>query len=109
MLELESLAIHIEEAANHITPKGFCQGVGKLEGQYHICLNKDVIPVQHSPLRVPVALRDRLKETLNSLVTQGIIMPMTCSTPCINSIVVVPKKDGSPQICLGPEDLNCAI
>ena len=76
-------------------PKVFCQGVGKLEGEYHIHLNKDTIPIQHSPWRVPVALRDRLKETLDSLVTQGIIMPVTQLTLWINAIVVVPKKDGS--------------
>jgi len=58
-------------------PKVFCQGVGKLEGEYHIRLNKHAIPVQHSPRRVPVALRDRLKDKLDSLVTQGIIMPVT--------------------------------
>lgn len=89
--------------------KDFCQEVGKLEGEYHICLNKDVIPVQHSPRQVPVALRDRLKENLNSLVTQGIIIPMTRSIPWVNSIAVVPKKDGSLQIFLGPKDLNRGI
>ena len=76
-------------------PKVFCQGTGKLEGEYHISLNKDAIPIQHSPQQVPVVLRDRLKEVLDRLVTQGIIAPVTQLTPWINSIVVVPKKDGS--------------
>ena len=58
---------------------------------------------------MPVALRDRLKETLDSLVTQSVIMLVTQPTPCINSIVVVPKKDGSLRICLDPKDLNHAI
>ena len=58
---------------------------------------------------MPVALRDWLKETLDSLVTQSFIMPVTQLTPWINSIVVVPKKDGSLRICLHPKDLNRAI
>ena len=60
--------------------KDLYQGVGKIEGEYHICLNKDVIPIQHSPRQVPVALRNQLKETLNSLVTQGIIIPDTINS-----------------------------
>ena len=36
-------------------------------------------------------------------------MPVTQPTPWINSIVVVPKKDGSLRICLDPKDLNRAI
>ena len=84
-------------------------GVGKLEGECHIHLNKDVTPIQHSPRRVPVALWDRLKETLDSLVAQHIIVQVTQLTPWINSMVVVPKKDGTFRICLDPKDLYCAI
>ena len=83
-------------------PNVFGRGVGKLEGEYHIRLHKDVTPIQHSPRRVPVALRDRLKDTLENLVAQHIIVPVT-------SIVVVPKKDGTLRICLDPKDLNGAI
>ena len=36
-------------------------------------------------------------------------MPVTQPTPWINSIEVVPKKDGTLQICLDPKDLNIAI
>ena len=90
-------------------PNVFGQGVGKLEGDYCIRLNKDATPTQHSPRRIPVALRDRLKETLDSLVAQNIIMPVTQPTHWINSIVVVPKKDGTLRICLDPKDLNHAI
>ncbi len=34
-------------------------------------------PVQHPPRRVPVALRGRLQETLDVLVQQDIIAPVT--------------------------------
>jgi len=90
-------------------PEVFHEGVGKLEGEYHIRLNEDAKPVQHTPRRVPVALRDRLKETLDNLVQQNIITPITKPTPWINSMVVVPKKNGTLRICLDPKDLNHAI
>ena len=83
--------------------------MGCLEGEYHIRLNADIDPVQHAPRRVPVALRERLQETLDDLVQQDILAPVTEPTPWVNSMVVVPKKDGKLRICLDPKDLNLAI
>ena len=50
----------------------FSEGVGRLESEYHIRLASQIDPVQHAPRRVPVALRERLKETLEELVQQDI-------------------------------------
>ena len=75
-------------------PKVFSEGVGLLEGIYHIRLDPSIDPVQHAPRRVPVPLRDILKVTLEDLVKQDIIAPVTEPTSWISSIVVVPKKMG---------------
>ena len=85
-------------------PIVFGSGVGQLDGQYHIRLDETVPPVQHSPRKVPVAIREQLKETLADLTDQGIIIPVQNPTQWISSIVVVPKKDGSFRICLDPKD-----
>ena len=90
-------------------PKVFSEGVGQLEGEYHIRLDPMIDPVQHAPRRVPVALRDCLKETLDGMVQQDIIVPVTKPTSWISSIVAVPKKNGRLRICLDPKDLNKAI
>ena len=90
-------------------PKVFGEGVGCLEGEYHIRLNAEIDSVQHAPRRVHVALRERLQETLDDLVQQDILAPVTEPTPWVNSMVVVPKKDGKLRICLDPKDLNLAI
>ena len=90
-------------------PKVFKEGVGKIAGNYNIRLNPRVMPVQHAPRRVPVALRQRLKETLNSMVRANIIAPVTEPTQWISSMVVVPKKNGTLRICLDPKELNAAI
>jgi len=87
-------------------PMVFSQGVGKLEGHYHIRLSPDAVPTQHCPRRVPAALRERLQGTLEDLVKEHIITPVTEPTPWINSMVVVPKKNGTLRICLDPRDLN---
>ena len=68
-----------------------------------------VPPGQHPPRRVPVPLRNILKETLENLVQQNILAPVQKPTPWISSMVVVPKKDGKPCICLDPRDHNRAI
>ena len=61
---------------------------------------------QYSTPQVPVALRDQLQETLDDLVKQEVLAPVTKPT---NSMVVVPKKDGKMRICLDPRDLNKAV
>ena len=90
-------------------PKVFSDGVGLLEGNYHIRLDTSIDPVQHSPRRVPVPLRAHLKATLEDLVKQEILAPVTEPTPWISFMVVVPKKNGTLRICLDPQDLNKAI
>ena len=74
-------------------PKVFSDGVGLLQGHYHIRLDSNAVPMQHAPRRVPVPLRARLKETLDDLVRQEILAPVEQPTPWISSMVVVPKKD----------------
>ena len=90
-------------------PMVFSGGVGLLEGVYHIRLDPAVEPVQHSPRRIPVPLRNSLQDTLDDLVQQDIIAHVTEPTPWISSMVVVPKKNGTLCICLDPKDLNKAI
>ena len=81
-------------------PEVFHQGVGKLEGEYHIRLSKDVNPVQHTPRQVPVTLRDRLKETLDNLVQQHIITPITKPTPGLTLWSWYPRKMGHYEFAL---------
>ena len=90
-------------------PNVFGEGVGQLDGEYRIRLDETADPVQHAPGRVPVALREQLKQTLDDLEQQEIVAPVTAPTTWVNSMVVVPKKNGKLRNCLDPKDLNCAI
>ena len=90
-------------------PDVFSPGIGQLDGEYHIHVDDNYRPIQHAPRRVPVAIREQLKETLTQLTNQDIIQPVTEPTQWISSMVVVPKRNGSLCICLDPKDLNRAI
>ena len=48
-----------------------------MHGLYHMEIDETVRLVVHPPRKVPVALRDRLKEELDKLVKEGIITPAT--------------------------------
>ena len=43
-------------------------GVGKMGNDYNLTLRDGATPVVHAPRRVPFALRDKLKSTLDELV-----------------------------------------
>ena len=83
------------------------QGIGCLEGEYHIESDKSVTPVVHPPRRVP--LQKPLKYELDSLVSQGIISKVTQPTDWVNSCVCVTKSNGQIRLCLDPKDLNKAV
>jgi len=46
-------------------PDVFDDGLGVLEGEYHIRIDESAKPVQHAPRRGQVALRGKIKETLD--------------------------------------------
>jgi transposase InsO family protein len=85
------------------------QGIGCFEQECKIILDPNVPPVVHAPRRVPVALRDALKEELDKLVGQDILSPVTYPTDWVNSCVCVSKSNGKIRLCLDPKDLNNAI
>lgn len=83
--------------------------MGQLSGEYRIRIDPNAQLVQHVPRRVAVALRAKLRETLEDLVEQDVIEQVKTPTPWISSVVVVPKKNGKLRVCLDPKDLNNAI
>lgn len=75
-------------------PKVFGESLRQLVGEYKIRLDETVPPVQHAPRRIAVALRLKLKETLDDLEAQVVIAQVTTPTKWISSIVTVSKKNG---------------
>ena len=83
-------------------------GLGCLPGEYHIEIDQNIRPVQHTSRRVPVPLKAKLKEKIDEMEKEGIIIQETKSTDWISSLVAV-QKPGKLRVCIDPRDLNRAI
>ena len=90
-------------------PEVFAKVTGAMQGEYTIRLDRNAQPVQHTPRRVPLAIRDKVCQKLKELEENGIIQQITKPTPWISSMVEVVKPNGQLRICLDPRDLNKAI
>ena len=84
-------------------------GLGKLEIPCRIRVDTDVQPIVHRPRRIPVAIHSALKETLDEMVADSVIAPVTEATDWVSSMVVVHKPSGALRMCMDPKDLNQAI
>uniref|UniRef100_A0A8D8RNC4 Uncharacterized protein K02A2.6 n=1 Tax=Cacopsylla melanoneura TaxID=428564 RepID=A0A8D8RNC4_9HEMI len=84
------------------------KGLGRLEGKYDIEIEDKIVPVKKIPRRVPIALKDKLKQKLNELEAKGVIQKETEPTEWISNLVMVNKND-KLRLCLDPKDLNKAI
>ena len=73
-------------------PDVFDENVGLLEGCYHIKINNSIVPTQHAPRRIPVAIRDQLERELIDLEQRGVIAKTEGPTEWVSSMVAVRKK-----------------
>ena len=76
------------------------EGLGHF-GDTKIVTEPSITPVQHSPSRLPVALRERVKAKLADLKKKGIVEKVTIPTDWISSMVVVTTPN-KIKICLDP-------
>ena len=83
-------------------------GLGNL-GKHHIVIDKAVPPIVHPPRKVPFGISSKLKDTLKTLESTGVIAQMNGHTGWVNSLVIAEKKNGSLRLCLDPRDSNMAI
>ena len=89
--------------------KDVFEGLGDLPGLYHIVTDDAAPPVVHPPRRVPVALRNQIKENLDEMVASDVITLVTEPTAWVSSMLFVVKPNKKLRICLDPRDLNKAI
>lgn len=84
-------------------------GSGQFPKKCRILLKKDSVPVSKPPHRVPLKLKEKLKNELERLCSLGVISKAEECTEWINRVVIVEKDDGSIRLCLDPRDLNKCI
>ncbi|KAK2727056.1 hypothetical protein QYM36_007791 [Artemia franciscana] len=80
-----------------------------LSGDCEINLKHNVTPTVHPARKVPIAMRDKLKNELVCLEELGIIKKVIKSTEWANAKVMVEKKDGRECLCINPVNLDKAI
>jgi len=68
-------------------------GVGLLEGDVHLEVDPSVPPVQMPPGRLPVTIRDQVKNELDRLCRENIIEPVTEPSPWISALMVAVKPN----------------
>ncbi|KAG5868226.1 hypothetical protein JTB14_014172, partial [Gonioctena quinquepunctata] len=84
-------------------------GTGNFSGTYHIHIQSDAILVVNSPQRVPHALLEKFKKTLERLEGSGIIPRIDEPTNWVHNLVIREKMNGELRLCLDPKDSNSAV
>ena len=98
---------------NHLKYAHLFSGIGHFKCKpVHITMKQNPTPVQKLPRRVPIAIKDKFKQELESTEAQGIISKYDghdISLEWLNSFAIVKKPDRSLHVCLEPTDLNKEI
>ena len=82
-------------------------GLGKLQGNYHICLKPGAKPFSlTTPRRVAVPLLPQVKKELTRMEQLGVIEKIEEPTEWYAGLVVVPKQNGKVRICVDLTKLN---
>ena len=85
------------------------KGLGCMEGALHLEVDKSVAPAIMLPRRVPLTLKDRLKEELTRLEKENFIVRQEEPTDWVSSLVVTVKLNGKLRVCIDPKHLNKAL
>ena len=113
------MAIQSEEPSQSKTPlttesilkeyTDVSRGEGKLEGDLHLEIDQKVPPVQLPTRKVPIAIKEKLKEEIDRLEGLNIVTPVNVPTSWISATVVTLKKNGNVRLCVDPKPLNQAL
>ena len=98
---------------SHFKYASLFSGIGHFRcSPVYITMRENALPVQKPPRRVPVTKKDKFKQELDAMESQGIISKYdgcNISPEWLNSFVIVKKPNGSLHLCLDPTDLKKEI
>ena len=87
----------------------FGEDLGRMEGKVHLEIDPNVAPTVMPPRRIPVALKEKLKNELDRLTQRKVISPIQEPTDWVSSMIAAKKPDGNIRLCIGPHYLNLAL
>ena len=86
------------------------EGLGTLGEEYTIKIKDDATPYSlYTPRKVPLPLREKVKEELERMEAMGVISKVDLPTPWCAGMVVVPKRSGAVRICVDLKPLNESV
>lgn len=91
------------------TYKDVFTGIGKLKKEVTLVIDETIMPKVQVPRRVPIALRENFKTTLDELEKMEIIRKVEEPTAWTSNVVLVEKKDSKLRVCIDPLELNQAL
>ena len=87
----------------------FGEELDRMEGKLHLEPDPNVDPTVMPPRRVPVALREKLKNELDRLTQSKVISPIQEPRDWVSSMIAAKKPDGNIRLCIDPHYLNLAL
>ena len=78
-------------------------------GEAKLKVDPTVTPTVLPSRRIPHALKDKVKEELEELLSRGILEKVDEPTDWVSQMVTVTKPNGSLRICIDPQPLNKAL
>ena len=88
--------------------KDVFQGIGCLESEIDLVVDKNIKPVIDLPRKFPIALLDKVKTEIDQMLRDGIIVKENAPTDWVSSLVIV-NKTNKIRLCLDPRNLNKAL
>ena len=82
------------------------QGLGKLDECYRMKLDPQAVPVAQVPRKIPAMLRGKLKQELDRMEKEQVIVKVDEPTDWVHNPVIVEKPNGKLRVCLDPRELN---
>ena len=85
-------------------PDIFNGDVSTLPGSVRLTLKPDTAPILRSPKRLPIELKDSVKQEFDRLVKVGVLAQVDETTDWVNQMAIATTKDGSLRICIDPSE-----
>ena len=83
--------------------------IGCLPGAAKLVVDTSVPPHIDPPRKTPIALKDSIKQELDTMERNGVIRKVTEPTDWVSSLAYSRKKGGELRVCLDPRHLNKAL